>query len=832
MIERKNIIKLLNERKKSNVYHSAILTCYNFDSIFFKSVYLPSLRSLGVTNVIVLMDARMYDNMLADASYVCHRVSPINYTLVRQENLHHGVFHSKITLLFGEEEGVLVIGSGNLTFSGLSNNEEIWNAFHVVGNESVHYPLLLKTWNYLRKALNDSPSLVKKQIGWIPEQSLWLQDIGYEDVVRLDSGEQCSIVYNSATSKIFDKIVEAIGDSDIEEITVIAPFYDAEGNALTELKKRFNPKRMNCVLDLDRQSAPYELIKSNTDIAFFKHSSANPLHAKIIEFQSNNGTWLLSGSANAGNMALGLNNKVYNDEICVLLQSLERKSYVSELGLQYVLLNKDDLKSIERPKQNPSEPSTITTTLKACEEKEGKLYLHFSRTGIKGFAVILDKEQEIIFKEEIASDNTVELFMDEFTLSKSHIAVLMDNDTNLSNRCLIIKELHIESSNPDPKRRKLSSLLDDNSLLQNLTHILGYIEFDESETENGTKSARLATKSSSTKYKEDIVVAQDRFNELKDNSLSISMHSGVRILAYLQQILFKKDDTEKSDDDLLEIDKDENCNDDDKENPNYDYQKIEVYSAVDDANKMRLDIVNFLKKMQQYLLKKTTDISIHGEVNKAVNRPKLIAVPGLNASSSIAVASRAVIVLMNKYGGNVIKRTEIRELLVSCTGLFFSLYANCIPDDNSNRSRKIRELLKAASVDLLSALSFFDFGKKDISLPPIVLNCLDLWIGKEEQHLIIPLYKEQLSMLNIEYIHEKTVERVIDVAKTYLNGDTPIREFSCDDDVVYLYRKGYGFLLVDNIKLTPDRLSYEYHSSWFEDKHISNATKYKGYKNL
>lgn len=779
MIERKNIIRLLNERKKSNVYHSAILTCYNFDSIFFESVYLPSLRSLGITNVIVLMDARMYDNMLADASYVCHRVSPISYTLVRQENLHHGVFHSKITLLFGEKEGVLVIGSGNLTFSGLSNNEEVWNAFHVVGNESVHYPLLLKTWNYLRKALNDSPSLVKKQIGWISEQSLWLQDIDYEDVVRLDSGEQCSIVYNSATGRIFDKIVEAIGDSDIEEITVIAPFYDAEGNALTELKKRFNPTRMNCVLDLDRQSVPYELIKSNTDIAFFKHSSANPLHAKIIEFQSNNGTWFLSGSANAG---------------------------------------------------NTSEPSTITTTLKACEEKDGKLYLHFSHVGIKGFAVILDKEKEIIFKEKIASDNTVELLIDESLLSKSHIAVLMDSDTNLSNRCLIIKELHIESCNPDPKRRKLSSLLDDNSLLQNLTHILGYVEFDEDKKE--TKSARLATKSSSTKDKEDIVVAQDRFNELKDSSLSISMHSGVRILAYLQQILFKKDDTEKSDDDLLEIDKDENCNDDDKENPNYDHQKIEVRSAVDDANKMRLDIVNFLKKMQQYLLKKTTDISIHGEVNKAVNRPKLIAVPRLNASSSIAVASRSVIVLMNKYGGNVIKRTELRELFVSCTGLFFSLYANCIPDDNSNRSRKIRELLKAASVDLLSALSFFDFGKKDISLPPIVLNCLDLWIGKEEQHLIIPLYKKQLSMLNIEYIHEKTVERVIDVAKTYLNGDTPIREFSSDDDVVYLYRKGYGFLLVDNIKLTPGRLSYEYHSSWFEDKHTSNATKYKGYKDL
>lgn len=829
MIERKNIIKLLNERTKSNVYHSAILTCYNFDSIFFESVYLPSLRSLGVTNVIVLMDAGMYDNMLADASYVCHRVSPFNYTLVRQENLHHGVFHSKITLLFGEEEGALVIGSGNLTFSGLSNNEEVWNAFHVVGNESVHYPLLLKAWNYIKEALNDSPSLVNKQLGWIPELSLWLQDSNYEDVITLESGEQCSIMYNSATSRIFDQIIEAIGYSVIEEITVIAPFYDAEGNALTELKKRFNPTRMNCVLDLDRQSAPYELLKSNTDIAFFKRSGPNPLHAKIIEFHSSNGTWLLSGSANAGNMALGLSSTVYNDEMCVLLHSLERKSYVAELGIQYNPLNEDDRKSIERTKQNPSEPSTITTTLKACEEKAGKLYLHFSHNGIKGFAIILDKEQEIIYKEEIVSDNTVELFMDESLLSKSHIAVLMDNEINLSNSCLIIRELYIESCNPDPKRRRLSSLLDDNSLLQNLTHILGYVEFDENEKK--TKSARLATRSSS-KDKEDIVVAQDRFNELKDSPLSISMHSGVSILAYLQQILFKKDDTEKSDDDLLEIDKDENGNDDDKENPNYDHQKIEASSAADDANKMRLDIVNFLKKMQQYLLNMTTDTSIHGEVNKAVNRPKLIAVPGLNASSSIAVASRAVIVLMNKYGSNVIKRTEIRELLVNCAGLFFSLYANSVPDDNSNISRKIRELVKDASVDLFSALSFFDFGKKYVSLPPVVLNCLDLWKNMEELHLIIPLYEDQLSKLYIKNIFQKTVERILLIAKTYLEEDAPVREFSRYDDVVYLYRKGYGFLLVDNIKFSPGNLSYEYHGSWFDDKLTSNATRYKGYKDL
>ena len=670
--------------------------------------------------------------------------------------------------------------------------------------------------------------LIKKQLGWISEQSLWLQDGDYEDVVTLESGEECSIIYNCATHRIIDNVTEVIGNSVIEKITVIAPFYDIEGNALIELKKRFKPNQINCVLDLERRSAPFALLESSTDITFFKHSAPNPLHAKIIEFQSDKGTWLLSGSANAGNMALGLNKTVFNDETCVLIHNLEGKNYIEELGIQYDPLNENERKSIERPNQNPSEPLSIKTTLRSCEAKDGKLYLNFSHSGFEGYATILNKAQEIIYKEKVISGKTVEFSMDESLLAQSHIVVLVDNDINISNRCLIIKELHVESCNPDPKRRKLSSLLDDNSLLQNLTHILGYIEFDENDKKS--KSVRNATKSPS-KDKEDITVVQERFNELKDSSLSINMHSGVRILAYLQQILFKKDDSEKSDDDLLEIDKKEKSNDD-KVDSIYDRQITEISSVVDDANKLKSDIVNFLKKMQQYLLDMAIDTSIHGEVNKVVNRPKLIAVPGLNASSAFAVASRSIIVLMNKYGSNITKRSEIRELLIKCAGLFFSLFANSVPEDNTNRSRKARDLIKEASVDLLSALSFFDSGKNDVSLPLVILNCLDLWRGKEELHLIIPLYKEQLSMLNIEYIHEKTVDRVLDVAKTYLNGATPVREFSCDDDVVYLYRKGYGFLLVDNIKLTPGRLSYEYHSSWFEDKHTSNATKYKGYKNL
>ncbi len=159
---------------------------------------------------------------------------------------------------------------------------------------------------------------------------------------------------------------------------------------------------------------------------------------------------------------------------------------------------------------------------------------------------------------------------------------------------------------------------------------------------------------------------------------------------------------------------------------------------------------------------------------------------------------------------------------------------NAIPTDDTNRSTKIRTLLNDASVDLLSALSFFSFGKTDVMLPIVVLNCLDIWQDKDGRHSVISLYEEQLSKLVVENLHQKTIDRITSVMNTYLEGDTPMREFSKYDDVVYQYRKGFGFLLVDNIKLNSDGLRYDCHGSWFDVKFAIRygGMKYKGYKDL
>lgn len=822
MIERRNIIRLLSDR--TNVYHSALLTTYSFDPIFFESVYLSILRKLGITNIVILMDANMYDQLLADSNYQCHRVTQNNYTLVRQENTHSGVFHPKMVMLFGEEEGSLLLGSGNLTYSGLSNNEEVWSAFHVMGSESINYPLFYKAWQYLKKVTSFVSPLVQRQIDWMQEQCTWLHNESNEEILLLQSGEECQLLFNSTTSTILNSVYAAIGEKEIDEITVIAPFYDTEGHALKELLRHFSPKRMKCVLDLDRQSAPYSLLQDDTFIAYYKSTSSNPLHAKIIEIQGKEETWILCGSANAGNMALGTTTSVFNDEACILLHSKIKRNYIRELGISFTSLTSEEKKTIVRPKQENKEESSILVKLISCEEKENELFLRFNKSGIEGKLTLLDHAQNDICCFDIISAEETSIEIGNDCVGALHIAVLKKDNVEISNRVLVIREIHVERGNPDPKRRKLSSLLDDADLLENLGHILGYIEFDD--TDKKKKSAKSIKATSNDDIEDDTIVTQDRFNELKDSALSISMHSGVRILAYLQQILFQKEEDAQTDEELLELDEESGDKDERKDIKEKDITR----SIVDEASRMQSDVINYMKRMQSYLMEKTKDPSIYGEIIPVVNWPKLMAIPNLNAASSLAVASRAVVCMMNKYGSYIFKAKEVKELLIKNTGVFLSLYANMIPSDDSIRSRKTLEILKDATVDILTALCFFSFPKDNTSMPQLVLNSLELWKGRNELNEIMPLVEKQLLKLNPYFLYKKTISNIRYIASIYLAGETPIEEYSIYEPLVYQLRKGYGFLVVDNIQSTGRGWRFSYHSPWFDDN-IDNttATKFKGY---
>ena len=823
MIERKNIIKLIGDR--TNVYHSALLTTYSFDPIYFESIYLSTLRKLGITNIVVLMDANMYDQLLADADYQCHRVTQYNYTLVRQENAHSGVFHPKTVLLFGEEEGALIVGSGNLTYSGLSNNDEVWNVFHVQGNESANYPLFYKAWKYLSEGTIAKAPLVQRQIDWMIEQSPWLQKESDEKIVNLATGDECQLLFNTSNNRILDFVYASIGSKEIDKITVIAPFYDTEGNAMKQLHSHFSPLEMQCVLDLDRQSAPYALLQEETSIVFKKANTPNPLHAKIIEIQGKEETWLLSGSANAGNMALGTSSYSFNDEACILLHSNRRRDYIKDLGIQFSELSSEEKQAITRQKQEKKERTPLKVKLISCEEEDNKLCLRFNKVGIEGSLIIYDNAQNIVFNCSITTNNETIVNVNNADINSFHIAVVKDGDLEISNRILIIREINIERGNPDPKRRKLSSLLDDADLLDNLNHILGYIEFED--TAKKVKAAKPLNSATKEEDDDDVIVTRDRFNVLKDSSLSISMHSGVRILTYLRNVFFKTEETRQSEEELSVLKEEGTTEFDDIVNE----EPVITHSEYDDAIKMKSDVVKFLYRMLDFLLKKTQDDKIYGEINPAVSKPRLIAVPNVNEATSMAVAAIAVNNMMNKYSSYLDKIGDIRDLFVKCAGIFLSIYSNRIPNNDSFRCKKTREFLRDATVDILTALCFFSYPKENSSMPQLVLNCLEAWRGEEEQNEIVPLFEEQLQKLNPESIYESSVCFIKKVATTYLKEETPLDDFSVDYSTIYQLRKGYGFLVIDNIIRNERGWNFSFHSPWFDDNVVNFAiSKFKGYK--
>ena len=78
-------------------YHSAIVTCYSFDPVFFSNLYLPNLRSAGPRNIIVLVDASNYDSALDGFEKYGNMVPDMKCHLVRMEPTSNGVFHPKMS---------------------------------------------------------------------------------------------------------------------------------------------------------------------------------------------------------------------------------------------------------------------------------------------------------------------------------------------------------------------------------------------------------------------------------------------------------------------------------------------------------------------------------------------------------------------------------------------------------------------------------------------------------------------------------------------------------------------------------------------------------------
>lgn len=82
-----------------------------------------------------------------------------------------GVFHPKVILQLGRKRGRLIVGSANLTSSGLAGNLELVSSIECDAEPSNERRLIAQAFTYLRSVLRSEQNGVAAQLDWLERRT-------------------------------------------------------------------------------------------------------------------------------------------------------------------------------------------------------------------------------------------------------------------------------------------------------------------------------------------------------------------------------------------------------------------------------------------------------------------------------------------------------------------------------------------------------------------------------------------------------------------------------------------------------------------------------------
>lgn len=574
MIERQNILDLIGCNKSK--YNSCIITSFTFDFTFFEERIMSILRYANIKNVNVFVDGNYIDNYLEQSKgneFKTHKTYSLNSIYVP------GVFHPKIMFLCGPKHGLVVIGSGNLTSSGLSTNDEIWGAFHLNSIESPNAPLFSAVWDYLQQYLTQAKGFNQQKLEWIKQRSPWLHDIKTmkpSGFISFNKSTEIQFIANTNLDSTFKQLSNSIPKAAITKLTVVSPYYDETGELLNQLNSNWKPKEFHCLVDTDFGLPPtkigddiYKIIKFYSWNECLKEFDKryNRLHAKLFHFICADGTeYLYLGSANATVSAFGSDSKQpINGEAGILLKRNINGNYLKELGVNSAGAKSLDIKSFNRNNVVQGD------SLKGLKYENKILY---SERNGRSLNVTIKKS---ISKSKLNVINSFGVIEDsfncvdgnlnlKFTLKSPENAFkvyLSIDDKRISNYALIHDVAAQAKCNPDPSHGVISEMIEslskdpENGQLIDLLRKTDYNWVDE-EIDNVSNDSKSFTtdKEQNQETKTYDSITAEQFNELKSRQsqeLLLLNNPSVQIsdfLALLSRGLIKRsniqDNTEEA----------------------------------------------------------------------------------------------------------------------------------------------------------------------------------------------------------------------------------------------------------------------------------------------
>lgn len=266
-------------------YPLTLALSYSFDPLFFDRVVLRTLWGGGAEDVLVLADADEVDRALARAHGPIHHLGR-RYLLVAVRA--PGRFHPKMILRLGKEDGLVAVGSGNLTHGGWGLNCEVAAAWRLG-------PGLDDTGSWI-------PGLLERVVGWAGSPLATRAVERMQDVAWIERGGTDRLLVSGPTA-LATQLEERWAGRRFTHLRFATGSTDTEGAVLRWLHEAFGVDHaVGCITPSQCALRPERAKTLPLRLELVPHL-APITHAKIYHLSGPDGEVLLMGSANCSSAA-------------------------------------------------------------------------------------------------------------------------------------------------------------------------------------------------------------------------------------------------------------------------------------------------------------------------------------------------------------------------------------------------------------------------------------------------------------------------------------------------------------------------------------------------
>lgn len=268
-------------------YHKALLLTYSFDPIFFEQVVLPDLWAGRSSDILVLGDqAQIEASTQAAVGQLWHLGR--HYLLAGAS--HTGAFHPKVFLRLGPKDGLVMLGSGNVTSSGWGGNQELGAAW-MVGPEHAD------KGGWLHPFLDSVLSWCGGELEYGAVRRM--RDVPWLSLTPTAPDTENAVLHGRQGRSLALALEQRWSGRRFDEVRILTGSTDESGAFLRWAHSTFGVQRATIALTPASASFdPGKLANLPLKIRIVPASADSAMHAKFYWFDGPDGSAAIMGSAN------------------------------------------------------------------------------------------------------------------------------------------------------------------------------------------------------------------------------------------------------------------------------------------------------------------------------------------------------------------------------------------------------------------------------------------------------------------------------------------------------------------------------------------------------